>query len=89
MAVETSERPIRIGWCIKVRRAYGLPDGMKAQRLCDYRYELDIETLVWTRGRNFPISRVESRLMCPRCGSRRVVLLFDIPPTQKRVALRF
>ena len=28
---------------------------------------------------NFPLSRLESRLMCPECGSRRVSLLFDVP----------
>jgi hypothetical protein len=36
-------------------------------------------TLVWTRGRGFPLSRLESRLRCPRCGSRDVVLLITIP----------
>jgi hypothetical protein len=38
-----------------------------------------MQTLVWTRGPNFPLSRLESRLMCPECGSRRVSLLFDVP----------
>jgi hypothetical protein len=31
-----------------------------------------VETLVATRGPNFPFSRLESRLMCPACGNRRV-----------------
>src|SRR5215203_5108868 len=26
-----------------------------------------------------PLSRLESRLMCPECGSRRVSLLFNVP----------
>ena len=38
-----------------------------------YRAELDMETLVWTRGRSFPLSRLETRLRCPMCGSRRAV----------------
>jgi hypothetical protein len=38
-----------------------------------YRRQLDLETLVRTRGALFPISTLESRLKCPR----RVVLLFD------------
>ena len=46
----------------------------------------------WSRrgGRRFPISRLESRLRCPKCGSRDVVLLFTIPrETQSaRVAKR-
>ncbi len=38
-----------------------------------------METLVWTRGRDFPLSRLESRLRCPRCGSRNVVVLYHPP----------
>ena len=41
--------------------------------------KLDMSTLVWTRGRGFPLSRLESRLRCPMCGSRDVVLLITIP----------
>jgi hypothetical protein len=54
-------------------------DGMKSIRQCIYRSEFDMKTLVWTRGPNFPLSRLESRLMCPECGSRRVSLLFNVP----------
>jgi hypothetical protein len=57
----------------------GNRDGMKSIRSCTYRKELDVETLVATRGRDFPISRLETRLRCPRCGSRRVVVMFEIP----------
>jgi hypothetical protein len=39
--------------------------------------DLDLETLIWTRGREFPLSWLESRLKCPRCGSRRVTVLFQ------------
>lgn len=48
-------------------------------RKCIARYKLDLRTLVWTRGRAFPISSLESRLRCPVCGSRRVVVLFEPP----------
>jgi hypothetical protein len=34
---------------------------------------------VWTQGSPFPLSRLESRLRCPRCGSRNVVVLFQPP----------
>ncbi len=37
------------------------------------------QTLVWTRGQAFPLSRLESRLRCPMCGSREMVLLFSVP----------
>jgi hypothetical protein len=41
--------------------------------------ELDMKTLVWTRGEQFPLDQLESRLKCPRCGQRRVTVMFDIP----------
>jgi hypothetical protein len=36
-----------------------------------YRKYLDLETLVCTRSRGFPIARVAERLRCPRCGAER------------------
>jgi hypothetical protein len=41
--------------------------------------ELDLHTLVWTRGAAFPITSLENRLKCPLCGSRRVSIVFDLP----------
>ena len=52
-------------------------------RRCVYRKQLDLDTLVCTRGPNFPLSRLESRLICPACGSRRVPVVFE-PPTNSR-----
>ena len=52
------------------------------------RAELDMQTLVWAKGRRFPIGRLGSRLMCPRCGSRDVNVIFEPPPTAMRVAAR-
>jgi hypothetical protein len=51
--------------------------GRKMKRIyeCTYRKQLDFDTLVWTRGPNFPLSRLESRLMCLPCGSRLVSVL--------------
>jgi hypothetical protein len=48
--------------------------------------ELDLDTLVWAPGGAFLVSVLEGRFKCPRCGSRRVVLLFDLPisPVAKR-----
>lgn len=86
MSVETLGEAYRLGWKLQARCAFGNRDGMKSIRECGYRAPLDMQTLVWTRGPNFPISRLESRLMCPQCGSRRVSLLFDVPkqPTTVR-----
>jgi hypothetical protein len=52
---------------------------MHRPKECVYRAEFDMETLVWTRGRGFPLSRLESRLRCPHCGSRDVQLIFTVP----------
>jgi hypothetical protein len=38
-----------------------------------------MKTLVWTRGEQFPLDQLESRLKCPRCWQRRVTVMFDIP----------
>jgi hypothetical protein len=53
--------------------------GMKRGRECVYRGKLDMETLVCTRGRDFPIARLAQRLRCPRCGSREVRVVWDFP----------
>lgn len=84
--IETLGEARNNGWRITARCALGKQVGMKRFRECVNRYELDIETLIWTRGAQFPVSMLESRLKCPRCGSRRVVLLFDMPsqPMAKR-----
>ncbi len=80
MGVETLGEAYSQGWRITVRCAWGNREGMKSIRPCVYGGELDMQTLVWTRGRDFPLARLESRLKCPRCGSRRVRLAFSVPP---------
>ena len=57
MAVETLGEAWRLGWKLTARCAFGNRDGMKSIRQCIYRSELDMKTLVWTRGPNFPLSR--------------------------------
>jgi hypothetical protein len=81
MAVETIGEAYGLGWRVTVRCTGGRADGPRSQssRECKYRKELDMETLVWTRGRGFPLSRLESRLRCPHCGSRDVVVLYQPP----------
>jgi hypothetical protein len=37
------------------------------------------------RGPNFPLGRLEGRLMCPACGNRRVAVVFE-PPRPNGVA---
>src|SRR4051794_37555344 len=84
MQVETLGDAFTHSWRITVRCAYGTHDGMRSVRACIYQAELDLTTLVWTCGRNFPLARLESRMMCPRCGSRRVAIVFHIPFRRNR-----
>jgi hypothetical protein len=85
MEVETLGDAFTHSWRITARCAGGVEDNRTHTRPCIYREELDLHTLVWTRGRNFPLARLESRLMCPRCGNRRVVIVFT-PPAEPRRA---
>lgn len=85
MAIETLGQAEGAGWRIIARCAWGKRDAMKSIRECVYRAELDLDTLIWTRGRDFPLSWLETRLRCPRCGSRRVIVLFE-PPTNTQIA---
>jgi len=81
MPVETLGEACSQGWRVTVRCADGRTESPRSQssRECSYRRELDMETLVWTRGWAFPLARLESRLRCPRCGSRYVVVLYEPP----------
>jgi hypothetical protein len=79
MSVETLGDAFSAGWTIKARCAWGKREGLKSIRECTQRIDLDMETLVWTRGKDFPISLLDKRLRCPSCGSRRVSIIFDVP----------
>jgi hypothetical protein len=83
VAVETLGDAFSLGWRVTARCSHSREDGAhsKSSRECVYRKELDMETLVCTRGQAFPLSRLESRLRCPKCGSRNMVVLFQ-PPTR-------
>ena len=87
MGVETLGRAYSLGWRVRVRCAWGPRDGMKRRRECVYGAELDLSTLVWTHGATFPLARLELRLKCPQCGSRRVVVMFE-PPSMRGVLSR-
>jgi hypothetical protein len=81
MAVETLEQAYAAQWRILVRCSGGRVDGpqSRSSRECVYKAELDVESLVWTRGRDFPVNRLAERLRCPRYRSRYVRVLFDPP----------
>jgi hypothetical protein len=81
LMVETIGEAFSLGWQLKARCAFGNREGMKSVRQCSWSYDLDMLTLVATRGRDFPLAMLASRLRCPRCGSRRVVVVF-MPPSE-------
>jgi hypothetical protein len=86
MAVETIGEAFSLGWRVTASCSRGKVDHMTSSRECKFRSELDLETLVWTRGRAFPLSRLESRLRCPQCGSRHVGVMYE-PPSNKNFAV--
>ncbi len=79
MSIEAIGEAWRHGWRITARCAFGNRDGMKSIRPCSLSYDLDLRTLIWTRGVPFPLSEFGAGLNCPRCGSRRVALIFHAP----------
>ena len=73
---------------LKVRCIWGNRAGLKSIPECDNLYELDVYTLLWTRGRDFPLSMLSTRLRCPKCGSRRVAVAIDFPGNSSSVNKR-
>lgn len=85
MGVETLGEAMDLGWRVHVRCLDDGMRGLKHKRECGFRAELDMDTLVCTRGRAFPLAWLASRLKCPRCGCRRMSVMFD-PPRQTYAA---
>ena len=77
--VSTLGEAFSAGWGVRMRCARGDRQGIVKIDPCRFEGKLDMETLVCTRGRAFPLAQLASRLMCPNCGERRVHVLFDIP----------
>ena len=74
-----------MGWLLTVRCNWGKREGMKSIRECTWSIEIDMPTLVATRGRDLPIASLGHLFRCLRCGSRRVRMLFDLPPNANAV----
>ncbi len=77
-----------LGWRIRVYCRWGKRDGMKSIRECTASVDIDLATLVWTRGRAFEITDLGNRMKCIRCGSRRVSVLVEPPPLANRQRAR-
>ncbi|MFC5066950.1 hypothetical protein [Flaviflagellibacter deserti] len=83
--IETLSEARTAGWRITARCAAGKPE-RGSRRECHYSEELDLDTLIWTRGGPFPLSELPLRMVCPRCRSRKVVLIFQSTAVSKRAS---
>ena len=90
MGIETLGEAWNFSWEIHVRCLDDGREGLKRRKPCGYRKYLDLETLVCTRGRDFPLARIAERLRCPRCGCRQVSVMFSPPkiPQQNAMSAR-
>jgi hypothetical protein len=79
MNIETLEEAWNGGWQLRMRCLDDGREGLKHKKRCSFRAELDMQTLVCTRGRDFPMARIAERLRCPRCGCREVAVMFAPP----------
>jgi hypothetical protein len=79
MPIETLKDALSAGWRVHARCIDGKIDNTRSTAKCHYRAELDLETLVWTRGPRMSLAGLNDRMMCPRCGNRRVNLIFEPP----------
>ena len=84
MPIETLNDALTAGWRVHARCLEGAVDNTRSRAKCRYQAELSLETLVWTRGRNMSLAGLRERMMCPKCGNRRINLIFDPPPVVKR-----
>ena len=91
-SVTTLGQAWKLGWRIRVRCLWGTADPHvrhgRGSVECNTTADLDLHTLVWTRGEAFPLNVLESRMRCPRCGSRKVTVLFEVPNEPKTAAGR-
>lgn len=60
------------------RCAWGSRDGLKSIKECQFRHEIDILTLMLTRGRRCQIAGLTSKMRCPSCGSPRVAIAISM-----------
>ncbi len=86
--IETIGEAHDLGWKLRVYCRGSRREGLKSIRGCIAQVDVDLETLVWTRGRGFPVSRLDSRMKCIRCGSRHVSIALEPPPSAFRQKVR-
>ena len=76
MVVQTLKQAWHLGWRVRVRCYVFGPHhkrGWRDHTLCDYSAELDMLTLVWTRG-NISLDELRNRFRCPKCGNPKITV---------------
>ena len=58
MGIETIGEDSNFSWHIHMRCLDDGREGLKHRKRCAYRTELDVQTLVCTRGRDFPLAQI-------------------------------
>ena len=76
--VETLGDAFDAGWTVGVRCGRRRA-GLKSVRACSSRQTLDLESMLWTHGRAFPVTLLPERLKCPSCGTRHVLVVWIAP----------
>jgi hypothetical protein len=88
MSIETLGEAWSLSWRLHIRCERGSRIGPVKVKNCEYRGELDMETLLCTRGHAFPLSMLASRLKCPRCRGIRITIIFEPPSTPARAGMQ-
>lgn len=86
MEIETLGDVYTHGARLRMRCAKPRREGLKSVRACDFKYDLDVVTMLATRGRDFPISMLSSRVRCPRCGWSPGIVMVVFPSNPMRRA---
>lgn len=79
MTVETLGDAWRAGWTVSARCKGRNARTKNGTKPCPHKIDLDMPTLMWTRGKEFPLALLPERLKCPSCGCRRVFIVFNMP----------
>jgi len=72
----------KLDWRVRDRRLLIGPKPKSRDRTtvwCDTTAELDMKTLVCTRGERMPLETLRERLKCHRCGNRQIPVYFEVP----------
>lgn len=84
MSIETLGEAYAAGWGVRLSCAQPSRVGTTKVGRCMWSGNLDMMTLVATRGHGLPLERLADLFRCPGCGSRRVRVLCEVPSGSRR-----